>query len=78
MISPRYAALLFPLVMTFFMAGVVSLLLTVVNLGLPPAFLRLWLANWALAWLFAYPAALGAIPLSRRIVGWLTAPRGAA
>ena len=35
MIPARFAAVLFPLVMTFFMAGVVSLLLTVVNLGMP-------------------------------------------
>ena len=73
MIPARYGPLLFPLVMTFFMAGVVSLLLTVVNLGLPPGFLLLWLANWVLAWCFAFPAALLAIPLARRIVGWLTA-----
>lgn len=75
MIAARYTPVLFPLVMTFFMAGVVSLLLTVVNLGLPPGFFRLWLVNWAVAWLFAFPAAMLAIPLSRRIVGWLTASR---
>ncbi|WP_043337713.1 DUF2798 domain-containing protein [Belnapia moabensis] len=73
MIPARYGALLFPLVMTFFMAGVVSALLTLVNLGLRSDFLLLWLANWALAWSFAYPAALLAIPAARRIVGWLTA-----
>jgi hypothetical protein len=75
-IPARYGTWLFPLVMTFFMAGVVSLLLTIVNLGLPPGFLLLWLANWVLAWTFAFPAALLAIPVARRIVGWLTAARG--
>jgi hypothetical protein len=75
-IPARYAAALFPLVMTFFMAGAVSLLLTLVNLGAPPGFLRLWLLNWALAWSFAFPTAMLAIPIARRIVGWLTtAPR---
>ncbi|WP_052214345.1 DUF2798 domain-containing protein [Belnapia sp. F-4-1] len=73
MIPARYGVLLFPLVMTFFMAGVVSALLTLVNLGLRPDFLLLWLANWVLAWCFAFPAALLAIPVARRIVGWLTA-----
>ncbi|MBL6079730.1 DUF2798 domain-containing protein [Belnapia sp. T18] len=73
MIPARYGALLFPLVMTFFMAGVVSALLTLVNLGPQPDFLLLWLVNWVLAWCFAFPAALLAIPLARRIVGWLTA-----
>ena len=73
MIPARFAAVLFPLVMTFFMAGVVSLLLTVVNLGVPAGFLVLWLANWALAWLFAFPAAMMAIPVARRITGWLVA-----
>ncbi|SDB57824.1 DUF2798 domain-containing protein [Belnapia rosea] len=76
MIPSRYGPVLFPLVMTFFMAGAVSLLLTVVNLGLPPDFLLRWLANWALAWIFAFPSALLAIPMARRIVGWLTAVRG--
>ncbi|MDB5374360.1 MAG: hypothetical protein JWP04_3002 [Belnapia sp.] len=75
MISARFTTVLFPLVMTFFMAGVVSLLLTVVNLGVPAGLLRLWLMNWLLAWLFAFPAAMLAIPVARRIVGWLTAPR---
>ena len=76
MIPARYAAVLFPLVMTFFMAALVSLLLTVVNLGVPPGFLGLWLGNWALAWAFAFPAAVMAMPVARRIVGWLTtAPR---
>ena len=41
MIPARFTPVLFPLVMTYFMAGVVSLLLTVVNLGTPPGFL--WL-----------------------------------
>ncbi|MDN3568279.1 DUF2798 domain-containing protein [Paeniroseomonas aquatica] len=77
MIPARFTAVLFPLVMTFFMAGVVSLLLTVVNLGMPAGFLLLWLANWGLAWLFAFPAAMLAIPLARRIVGWMTAAPGA-
>lgn len=76
MIPARFAPVLFPLVMTFFMAAAVSLLLTVVNLGVPPGFLMLWLANWALAWAFAFPAAVAAIPVARRIVGWLTAARG--
>jgi hypothetical protein len=72
-IPARYAPVLFPLVMTFFMASAVSLLLTVVNLGVPPDFLRLWLVNWSLAWAFAFPAAMLAMPVARRIVGWLTA-----
>ena len=72
MIPARYAPVLFPLVMTFFMAGVVSLLLTLFNLGMPPRFLTLWLLNWALAWTFAFPAAMLAIPVARRIVGWMT------
>jgi hypothetical protein len=72
MIPARYAPVLFPLVMTFFMAGVVSLLLTLVNLGMPPRFMSLWLVNWALAWMFAFPAAMLAIPVARRIVGWAT------
>jgi len=73
MIPARYAPTLFALVMTFFMAGTVSLLLTFRNLGLPPGFLVIWLANWALAWSVAFPAALLAIPLARRIVGRLVA-----
>lgn len=76
MIPARHAQRAFALVMTFFMAGIVSLLLTVSNLGLPAGFLRLWLVNWALAWAFAFPAALLAIPLARRIVGRLVVPAG--
>jgi len=39
----------------------------------PPDFLRLWLVNWSLAWAFAFQAAMLAMPVVRRIVGWLTA-----
>jgi hypothetical protein len=51
---------------------VVSLLLTINSVGLIDGLVGLWLHNWMLAWAFAFPAAVFALPLARRIVGRVT------
>jgi hypothetical protein len=63
MIAMRHKPVQFPLVATFVMSGVMSLLLTATNLGMPSGFFELWLASWALAWLAASPVAMLANPL---------------
>ncbi|MFZ4409254.1 MAG: DUF2798 domain-containing protein [Paracraurococcus sp.] len=73
MIPVRFTPILVPLVMTFFVACCVSFLLTLNSVGPIPGFVALWLKNWMVAWAFAFPAGIFALPLARRIVAMLTA-----
>ncbi len=72
MIPARFTPVLVPLVMTFFIACCVSFMLTANSIGFPADFVPLWLTNWMLAWGFAFPAGIFALPLARRIVALLT------
>lgn len=73
MIPVRFTPILVPLVMTFFVACCVAFLLTVNSVGFVADFVGLWLKNWMVAWAFAFPAGIFALPLARRIVALLTA-----
>ena len=73
MIPARFTPVLVPLVMTFFVACCVAFLLTLNSVGFRPGFVALWLNNWMVAWAFAFPAGIFALPLARRIVARLTA-----
>ena len=75
MIPARYASILFGFILSGMMSCLVSGLSTFRALGLTPDFGMLWLGNWAVSWATAFPIVLVVAPLTRRIVGMLTAPR---
>lgn len=58
------------IIQTIFIAGIMAFLMTAVitfiNLGLPPDFLRRWMIAFAIAWPFATIAAFIAVPLAQR------------
>lgn len=54
------------------MSCIVSGVVTFKALGLPPDFIGLWLNSWVFAWLVAFPSALVAGPLARKIVARVT------
>jgi hypothetical protein len=78
-IPKRFAALLFPLLLSGFMTLLISGLSIGRVLGLgellnnPSGFVQTWLQSYLSAWLIAYPILLLVIPVVRRIVDWLTA-----
>ena len=67
-IPARYAPILFAFVMSGFMALVVSCTLTLLNRGWADGFFLYWMHGYALAWPIAFPAAVLAAPVAKRIV----------
>lgn len=72
MFPARYAPYLFALILSGVMSCIVSGVVTFKALGLPPDFIGLWLNSWVFAWLVAFPSALVAGPLARKIVARVT------
>ncbi|AMJ63103.1 DUF2798 domain-containing protein [Bosea sp. PAMC 26642] len=61
------ARFIFPVVMAFMMAFVVSAVITFVNLGFAPDFLSRWMRAFAIAWPSAAFVAFFALPVARAI-----------
>lgn len=70
-IPARYAGLVMPLLLSFFMTFLVSLISTVRSLGLADGLVRIWMGAWLLSWMVAFPALLLVQPLVRRIMVWV-------
>jgi hypothetical protein len=73
MIPARYAPLLFGLILSGLMSCIVSGLSTFRAAGAEHGFFALWMGNWAVSWLIAFPTVLVVAPVTRRIVARLTA-----
>lgn len=61
----RYHGIVLPLILSFFMTCVVSLISTLRGVGLIEGFVPLWLGAWALSWVVAFPLLLLVMPLAR-------------
>jgi Protein of unknown function (DUF2798) len=72
MIPPKFAPILFGLILSGLMSLIVSGLSTFRALGPVEGFPGLWLGNWAVSWAIAFPTVLVVAPLTRRIVARLT------
>jgi Protein of unknown function (DUF2798) len=64
-----WARFIFPVTMAFFMALLMTGVITFVNLGLVRDFLWQWMRAFAIAWPLASCVAFVAVPLARRITG---------
>jgi uncharacterized protein DUF2798 len=69
--SPRFAPILFGLLLSGLMSFVVSGIATFRNAGLIEGFFSLWVGAWVPSWLIAFPVVLIVAPLARRLVGLL-------
>lgn len=65
---PRYAPVVFGLLLSGLMSFVVSGIATVRALGLVEGFPGLWMSAWISSWAVAFPAVLVVAPVVRRIV----------
>jgi hypothetical protein len=63
------ARFIFPIVMSGMMVFMVTLLVTIINLGIPPDFLWQWAKAFVIAWPVAATSAYFAIPAARKITG---------
>ncbi|MCE9639373.1 MAG: DUF2798 domain-containing protein [Betaproteobacteria bacterium] len=55
-----------PVIVAAIMVFLMTAVITYINLGLPPDFLRRWMIAFAIAWPFATIAAFIAIPIAKR------------
>lgn len=66
--TPRFAPILFGLVLSGLMSLLVSGIATIRNAGLADGFVNLWMNAWIPSWLIAFPTVLVVAPLARRLV----------
>jgi uncharacterized membrane protein YdjX (TVP38/TMEM64 family) len=71
------ARFIFPVAMAFFMALLMTAVVTAMNLGFPPNFVSQWMKAFAVAWPLASCVAFVAVPLARRITATIIAVVGA-
>ena len=60
-----------PVIVVAAMAFLMTALITFINLGLPPDYLRRWAIAFAIAWPFATIAAIIAIPIAKRATSFI-------
>jgi hypothetical protein len=66
----HYHGIVLPLILSFLMTCVVSLISTLRSVGFIPGFVSLWLGSWALSWIVAFPLLLLALPAARAMTRW--------
>ena len=72
MIPAKYAPLLFGLILSMCMSGIVSGVSTLSSVGPVDGFFSLWGGAWLNSWVVAFPVVLLIAPLARKLVGKLT------
>jgi hypothetical protein len=70
------ARFIFPVAMAFFMALLMTAVVTFINLGFPSNFFIQWMKAFAVAWPLASLVAFVAVPLARRITAMIVAAIG--
>jgi hypothetical protein len=76
MVPPRFAPVLFGLVLSGLMSLIVSGIATARAVGLEPGLLGAWMGSWLFSWAVAFPTVLVMAPLARRLVARLTRAEG--
>ncbi|MGM0825330.1 MAG: DUF2798 domain-containing protein [Pseudomonadota bacterium] len=71
MIDPKYSQLLFTFLTALFMSGVMSLVITLYNIGLVDGIVMIWLEAWLFAFIVALPVINLILPIVRRLVALL-------
>jgi uncharacterized membrane protein len=73
MIPARFAHVVFGLFLSGFMSLIVSGIATVRAAGMVPGLPQKWLGAWLFSWAVAFPTVLVVVPVTRKIMGRLTA-----
>jgi hypothetical protein len=68
MIPKRFTNLVFSLFMSFIMSGMMSCIVTFINVGAVENFLFIWLKAWSMAFIIAFPILLLLTPMVKRLV----------
>ncbi|MDD2698756.1 MAG: DUF2798 domain-containing protein [Arcobacteraceae bacterium] len=73
MIPKRYEFVLFAFLMAAFMAGFMSFIVTIINIGFVDGLVLFWLEAYWKAFLVAFPTIMVVVPQVRKIVHKLVA-----
>ena len=68
MISRKYQRIVFAFFMALFMSCVMSLFISILNVGIVPNIISILLKAWSLAFLVAFPTVLTISPIVNKIV----------
>lgn len=71
MIKKRYEFILFAFLMALFMAGFMSFVVTIINVGFIDGVLSMWFEAYWKAFLVAFPTIMIVVPQVRKIVNLL-------
>jgi len=71
MIPARFAPVLFGLILSCILSGIVTLAVSIMTFGLEWHTLTAWLASWGFSWPIAFAVVLVVAPLVRRLVAKL-------
>lgn len=66
-LPPKYALIVMPFFMSGLMSGIICMVNLVRAMGWTTQVLRAWTGTWLLAWAVAFPTVLLVIPLVKRI-----------
>ncbi len=67
-LAPKNMRFILPLILTFFMTCVVSLISVLRAMGgFGEGFFSVWLSSWMIAWAVAYPAMIIFMPVAKRL-----------
>jgi Protein of unknown function (DUF2798) len=65
------AKFIFPVIMAFFMALLMTAVITAINLGFPANYFAQWMKAFAVAWPLASCVAFVAVPIARRMTAMI-------
>lgn len=71
MINKKYEFVLFAFLMALFMAGFMSFIVTLINIGFVDGLLYIWFEAYWKAFLVAFPTILVVVPQVRKVVNKL-------
>ncbi|MGB4812090.1 MAG: DUF2798 domain-containing protein [Methylophilaceae bacterium] len=75
MIPTKYQKLVFAFFMSFMMSGIMSLVISLFNMGVVPNILHIWLKAWGFAFVVAFPIITVVAPTAQRLTRWIVEPQ---
>jgi len=71
MIDKKHQKIVFSLVMAFLMSGIMSMVISVFNVGFAMDIVSIWIKAWGFAFVVAFPTILMVSPVVDLLVKWV-------
>lgn len=72
----KWALIIIPFILSCLMSGIISMINLLRTVGWNDDFVELWLHNWMLSWMFAFPIVLLLLPVVRRLTALFVDMKG--